>query len=235
MNSNHLNSSRLNSSRLGSSKKSGFTLHELVWAFTLSTMVMAIAITWIHQTTKFSRRMTQNKHNHAAMSRLAWDLRHEVRNSNSISLDDKQRLHLTWDSGATATFKIDGTSVLFEKQISDKQTKRENYQFSRDVKVIWDSDEMPDTIGLLIERTLSLKKPVEGVKELTTDDQANPLPVDLIVRVSPNRWAVTDDSESGSQKTRSQDRGSNETDSNATGSQKSALSGAQSLPVEDDQ
>lgn len=174
-----------------SSNRSGYTMHELVWAFTLSSMIMAISVAWIHQTSKFSRRMAQNKLNHNAMTQLAWDLRDEVRGCNKISLDEKQQLNLTWDSGQTATFKIEGSNVVFEKKVSKTQVNKESYEFGRNLKISWDDSELPTAVSLVIERTLDVKKPLKEDKNVSTtaDDQGKPLPIDLVVRVSPNRWS----------------------------------------------
>lgn len=180
-----------------SSSRAGTSMIELIWVFTLTTMLLGVCIAWIHQSTKFTRRIEQHKNNHDAMTRLAWEFRDSVRSCNSISLDEEKKLTLNWKNGDAVTYVIDGTTVLFEERVANsKSTRRETYSLSENLVVTWDKSKLPNSVGLVILRSINLKTKRSEDSTTATETEretlAEELPVELEVRASPNRWVLAE-------------------------------------------
>lgn len=174
-------------------KKQGFTLLELTVAMSISGVLFVLTIAWINETMKFSRRMDAHQRQHRQLTRLTWDLRNEVRMSHSMSVEDDTRLILQQSNGQQASYSIRGTTLLVEKQI-DSTTTRERYTLDTNSRIHWDTTAMPETIGLIVQRTPYLTNDQnQDAKVSTTHSEAFPQkdwPVDVHIYARIQRWPI---------------------------------------------
>ena len=164
--------------------RSGFTLLELLIVISISSAILVLATVVIHQTMKFSSRLKQHRESHLAMNRLANVLRDEVHRARSMEMQDGV-LALTGSGEATADFEIQENVVVLTRRAKKKVISQEVFNLRRNVKIVWQTDEMPERIGLAVFREL------RGVaKEYAVADERSMAtrPVDLVVSAGVDRW-----------------------------------------------
>lgn len=167
----------------------GFTLLELLIAMSIATVILGINVGWIYHTMKFASVTKQQQQHHQNLTRLAWELRDDVHASKSISMVGEDQLVLTSEGGSQATYTISETEVLVEKRGDQPMVRRERFDLARDSTAVWDTSEMPEFISLIVLRgreTAVFKSENTGLPSV--EEELNP--VDLHVRVAPNRWTV---------------------------------------------
>ena len=166
----------------------GYTLIELLLVMSIAVVLMMVNVGWIHQTMKFSSRMDQRQRHHQNLKRLAWELRDDVHQSESLAMDGDNRLVLTQNDGVELTYTISATSVDAERRSNETIIRRETYDLAPNSKVEWETAEVPNWITLIVTRgreglaEQKLKKPLDPASA-----RDSPV-VDLHVRVGPNRW-----------------------------------------------
>lgn len=162
----------------------GYSLIELMVSISVTGVLLVVTAGWIHQTMKCSSRIKQRQRHHQNMTRLSGNFRDHVHECETIAMDGVDRLALTWEDGTRATYTITNNTLQFEKNepptTSDEpRTKREKYVLSPNSTVEWDTSEMPGWISLIVSR----RREVSASNNLD-----HSMPVDLHVRVAPNRW-----------------------------------------------
>lgn len=178
----------------------GFTLLELLVSISVGAVLMVVTVGWIHQSLKFSSLMKQRQRQHANLTRLAWQLRDDVRDSQSLSMAGENQLVLTANR-MEITYTLAGNSMFVEKQRSHPDNQpaitREAYEFSPNSIARWDTSELPSWISLVVSGRPQAKPLPESADsfESAGNKKSGPiggerLPVDLHVRVAPNRWPM---------------------------------------------
>lgn len=164
--------------------RGGFSLLELMVSISVTAALLAVTVGWMHQTMKCSSQIKQRQHHHLNITRLAVSLREQVRDCDSISMENEHQLTLQWRDGTRASYRIEGDRIRFEKIDGSSPGNglpvvREVFPVSKQSSVQWESSEMPEWISLVVSRTR------ERVTNVDADERG---PIDLHVRVAPNRW-----------------------------------------------
>ncbi len=169
----------------------GYTLIELLVVISITGVLMVLIGEWIHLTMKFSSSLRQRQQHHQNLSRLAKDLRDDVRQSEAIELQLSNRLVINQGDGVIAVYEIRESSVRIEKRRNGELVLHDTFELERSAIVDWDDSELPGWISLVVLR--GSRGPMENPDavgsladgDLREDGQS---PVDLYVRVGPHRW-----------------------------------------------
>jgi type II secretory pathway pseudopilin PulG len=86
-----------------------FTLVELLLAMTLSSIIVGIALTLVAGVTRWDRRARQQASDGEQWSRLADELRTEIRRSADVTLPDRSQLVVSFDGGRRVTYRLTPT------------------------------------------------------------------------------------------------------------------------------
>ena len=175
----------------------GFTLLELMVAISVSGAIMLLAIAWIGETAKFASRMSSHQRQHDQLTRLGWQLRTDVRKSQSMTIEDDQRLVLQQGDGQRIVYSISGTTVEMEKS-GGTQASRESFPLANGSQIAWDTSGMPDSIGLIVSRScngeiVSNKRPDRagsGIQKNINNNEPEAAPVDIHIFAHVNRWPI---------------------------------------------
>ena len=169
---------------------------EAMCSITVSAVLLVVCVGWIHQTLKYSSRVTEMKRLDESLNRLSYSLRNDVRSCESMELD-RGTLTLSCLGGKLITYSIDGNDLQVETKASDSKVKQEQYALPDRAIVRWDESEMPDFIGLIVSRQLDIpkrktEKTNSDLKAQTdsTVETDNESPIELHVRVSAKRWSL---------------------------------------------
>jgi len=166
----------------------GYTLLEMMLAITVATVLLGINVGWIHQTMKFSSVTKQRQRQQQSLTRLAWNLRDDVRGCDSISMVGEDQLVLNSDAGLKITYTISGRHMLVEKSGDQLMVQRERYDLGRGATAVWDVAELPAWISLIVYRGGVHLEPSSAEKPPLPSAITSEMPADLHVRVGPNRW-----------------------------------------------
>ena len=159
-------------------KRTGYSLLELLVVISMTGTLMVLATGWIHQTMKFSTKLKNLQGHHQNLTRLARELRDDVRQSDAISLEGETQLLIKSAEGnETRVYEIASNSITLKKLQNGNMVQKETLNLPHQSSARWDSSEMPNWISLIVERDPT----PAGGSSLDT-------PVDLHVRVGPNRW-----------------------------------------------
>lgn len=183
-----------------SRKRRGYTLIELLFMISIAVILLSVNVGWIHQTMKFSSKMTQRQRHHQNLTRLAWELRDDVRQSQSLAMQDENCLVLRMNDDTNIDYKISGHSIEMERRTGETTIRRERYELSPNSIASWDVSELPDWVSLIVKR--GREGLAEDPDRSARDNEVTA--VDLHVRVSPNRWS-TSTSEQDSEKSEKQE------------------------------
>lgn len=175
----------------------GFTLIEVLATMSVGSMMLLIAIAWIGETTKFASRMKAHQNQHDQLTRLAWQLRSDVRLSRSMSIEDGDRLVLRSGDGQQIVYSISGDAVEM-KTSGGSQLSRDKFSLATGSLITWDTSGMPNSIGLIVSRNpagqLAVKaRPAEaGSIDATTisPTEAATIPIDIHIFSHVNRWPI---------------------------------------------
>lgn len=193
-------------------RKSGFTLIELLVVISISTVMLSLVTIWIGQTLRFSTLLRNHERQQLQLARLARSLRDDVRLSKSMTIEDGQRLVLESGPQQQTIYTISGTEVQVEKQ-TGSQIRHDRFRLSVNSQPVWDTDQMPETIGLVIERRFdaverpATRNPAErtdtnriAIADGEQSDESNrsefemtdpkKLPIDIHIFASINRYPV---------------------------------------------
>lgn len=175
--------------------KSGFTLIELMVVLTVTSVFLLLAISWISETMNFSSRMKTHQRQHSQLTRLGWNLRTDVRMSQSMTIEDDTRLVLIRRNGQRVVYTISGATLEVEKS-TGSQTHRDRFPLASNSRARWDTSGMPESIGLIVSRsgnpvTGSTKNQDDAInRETATAVDPETLPIDVHIFVRINRWPV---------------------------------------------
>ena len=169
----------------------GFTLLELLFVIATTTVLMVVCVKWMAQSMKFSSTIRTRTADHQTLDRLARQFRIDVRNSNSMAIAGNA-LTLETDSGEL-TYTIDEQTLIAKQPLKGTVVRSAQYRFKKGMQMRWDTDEMPATIGLVIERKQSLPSTVPKSLPLTQAQPTSPADVksrpriELFVKARPRQ------------------------------------------------
>lgn len=170
-------------------KHSGFTLIELMVVISVTSVLIVMTAAWLNETMKFSARVRGLERHHRQLTRLATKFRFDVRHGESIAVQDRTRLVISYPGGREIVYAIFGNSVQLEELVGNR-TRREKYTLARNSMVDWDVSQLPDSIGLVVTRgnTASLTSNKTSSEEMPILIDKTQMLIDLHVNVSVNRW-----------------------------------------------
>ncbi len=138
----------------------GYSLVELIVMMSAITMVMSVAVSWIHASMKFGSAVKDRAAVHQQLSRLSEDLRIRIALCDIVSVDDN-----------TMKLKRDGIETLYviknsviervhrpKSQDDAGNDRLEIYSIGNNVEATWGAEELPDWVSLTIKQ-----KPVVAV------------------------------------------------------------------------
>ena len=128
----------------------GFSLIELLFVIAVTTMLMVVCTKWMHQSMKFSSTVRVRTADHQTLDQLGRQFRMDVRNSQSMALAG-DTLTLKTDSGAL-TYTIEGRTLVAKEPLTGTNVRTAQYRFHQGIEMRWDTDELPASIGLVVER-----------------------------------------------------------------------------------
>lgn len=171
-----------------SDSRCGITLFEMMITLSVTGMLMVVTTGWMHQTMKFASTIRHRQRHHQSLTRLAWELRGHVRESQSLTMLGDDALMLNQPNGVRMTYTISGPTLLVEKRLGERDVVRETYRLAPSAVAVWDTSEMPEWISLVVSRGregVPLERP-EHSEFQPLDPES--MPVDLHLRVGPHRW-----------------------------------------------
>ena len=174
-------------------KRRGHSLIELMMVISVAAVIMVVNVGWIHQSMKFASSMRQRQRHHQNLTRLAWALRDDVWQSDSMTMKGDGRLLLNWNDGTQVSYEITNTSLVVEKReelAEGPRIKNEVFELHPGSTIRWDTAELPNWISLVVFREN------KGVSVLATEQAESSLPatdsvpIDFHLRVAPKRRAL---------------------------------------------
>ncbi len=162
----------------------GLSMIEMLVSISVTGVLLVIIAGWVHETLNCASLIKQRQRHHQNLTRLSGSLRDHVHECKSMAMDGAERLVLSRGDGTQATYTIAGNILHFEKRASQANgdpsvLMRDKFVLSPNSIVSWEMSEMPNWISLVVTRTREFGRPSPTV---------DPMPVDLHVRVAPNRW-----------------------------------------------
>ncbi len=177
-------------------KRAGFTLFELLAVMSIGSVLMLLAVAWIGETIKFTSRTNNHRRQHQQLTRLGWNLRTDVRLSQSMAIDNERRLVLQGNDGHRIFYSISGTTIEMEKS-GGSQVSRERYRLAAGSLIEWDISGMPDSIGLIVSRspygtTAKAEPDMSGSNNRNINNPVEPktIPIDIHIFAHANRWEI---------------------------------------------
>lgn len=173
----------------------GFSLIEMTIFISILSVLLLFLISWIGEAMRFSARTRSHQRQHQQLTRLAENFRSDVRMSESMSVDDDQRLVLSQANGQRVVYQIfaEGIEVRKEKNGVDRQ---EQFLLAENTQIQWDVTGMPDRIGLIATRDPHASREVKDSSTVPmptandNSDVASALPVDIHIFAQVGRWPV---------------------------------------------
>ncbi|MFT5299790.1 MAG: prepilin-type N-terminal cleavage/methylation domain-containing protein [Mariniblastus sp.] len=181
-------------SRTSRHSRRGLSMFEMLVSISVSGILFLVAVGWLHQTLKYSSVTAERNRHHQSLKSLAWKLRDDVRLGSSIEMDSENQLVVNFANGDSMTYSITGTIVRCDQHVSKSTNKSASqrtlpveFKLSSKSMPAWDVTQMPESILLVVYR----RDPVDAQMTRTEFEQSTTfreMPIDLHVRVSPNRW-----------------------------------------------
>ncbi len=166
--------------------RTGFTLIEMVFVVSITGILMMMVVGWIHETMRFSARMTSHQQQHRQLTRLAWNFRTDVRMSQSMSLKVGQRLVLLQTEDRKITYTISGTTIVVERT-DGSLTQQERFPLAFGTQAKWDSGGLPNSIGLIVSRSPHPPGPRSDAPDEAKNES---LLLDIHIFAQIQRWPV---------------------------------------------
>jgi prepilin-type N-terminal cleavage/methylation domain-containing protein len=172
-----------------SRQRQAFSLLELLVVVSLTAVLITITTAWIHQTLSFSSAVRKRQTQHLNCQRLNWQFRDDVRQCQSMQLENNQ-LQLTQNDGSMIQYTASPALLRVEKRLGDRLIRQEEFAFEPGAIVHWDTSEMPTWISLEVLRGLNTRVTQAESSSTATTELSKDRPVVLHVRVRANRWAA---------------------------------------------
>ena len=165
----------------------GFTLIELLVVLSVTGVLMLLTVAWIHETMNFSSRIENHRRQHTQLNRLSWELRADVRMSQTMAIEDDIRLVLKQRDGHQIVYEISGTTIKVRK-VFGSQVRREKYTLATNSLIQWDTSGLPESIGLVVTRFHG--SPSKSSSNLVDDADQKSHPIDIHIFAQINRRPV---------------------------------------------
>lgn len=177
--------------RTQSKNRSGYSLIELIMVISVSGVLLAVNVTWMHQSLTFSSTINQRQGQHQNLTRLAGDLRDDVRLSIGMSSPDEKQLELEMPGDVLIRYVISSSAISVEKRYLDTVFFRDSYAVSAGSDVRWDRSELPDWISLIVYRKLVETDEIERKPAAEISPEYRDRPVEMLIHVGTKRWQAT--------------------------------------------
>ncbi len=177
--------------RTQSKNRSGYSLIELIMFISVSGVLLAVNVTWMHQSLTFSSTINQRQGQHQNLTRLAGDLRDDVRLSIGMSSPDEKQLELEMPGDILIRYVISSSAISVEKRYLDTVLFRDSYAVAAGSDIRWDRSELPDWISLIVYRKVVEADEIERKTLSTVSPEQRNQPVELMIRVGTKRWPAT--------------------------------------------
>jgi prepilin-type N-terminal cleavage/methylation domain-containing protein len=198
---NRFGKKRLANRQPGQQVRRGYTLIELVVVISMTSVLLVVVVGWLHQSLKFGSSMRERQRNHRSLTELAWQLRDDVRQSESIAVEDNNRLVIKSLGGNTTSYTLSNSKSVVERKENGSSNQQSQFELSDSSVAHWDTSEMPDWISLVVSKQPDGKFSPANQATTNKDSKSNTMPgdpiltheehqkpIDLHVRVGPNRW-----------------------------------------------
>ena len=180
----------------------GFTLIEMMAVISVGGLIMLLAVAWIGETTRFASLMRSHQRQHDQLTRLGWHLRSDVRLSQSMTIEDDDRLVLRGGDGQQIVYSISDTTIEMKKT-GGVQVSFERFPLATGSLIAWDTSRMPDSIGLIVSRNRDGQLAVKERPTVTSSVNAKTinaaesetLPIDVHIFAHVNRWPIKSSNE----------------------------------------
>jgi prepilin-type N-terminal cleavage/methylation domain-containing protein len=144
-------------------RRRGFTLIEVISVMGVFSILMSIAVAWIVQTMRYDTALRSRLANHKTLMLLDRQLRADIRRGQSMLINDGDELIIQFDDNQSATYRLAEHRMEYQRSTG----RRETYRFWESASARWELSDMPNAIGLIVERN---------------EEQNETGPVDLCVR-----------------------------------------------------
>lgn len=197
------------------SNRSGITLLETLIVISASAVLLSLIGVWTFKLLQFSISVRQRHSDQISIDRLATDFRRDVRWAQDLNLTDSHQLELQMTGGDLISYQLIndryGSSVHVQRKNGDQIQGQEEYRFSDQRWLAWESSELPDWISLVVYRRANVNIPAnwsdgkisstaKPAPLITSDEPLGDAdtastgtesigPIDLQVRVGPRRWS----------------------------------------------
>ena len=130
----------------------------------------------------FASWTKQRQRQHNNLTRLAWSLRDDVGQAQSIEMTDEQTVELE-NARSIVIYRIKDSKIVRTRMSQDKRTVHSQEQFllPGSAKATWKDDDLPTWISLSVNR-----KPPQEKSQSTT---SGTLPTEILIRAGVDRWS----------------------------------------------
>ena len=175
-----------------SDRRAGISLIQMQAVIAVTGILTVLGTLWAAQTMKFAQRVRGHQRQHNQLVRLARDLRADVHASQSMAVQDPQRLVLKLSDDQTITYEISDETIHVENK-TKAQTRQRLYRLSTHSRAQWETEGLPETVGLIVTRLGHAPVPkslVDSDSEFHEPDELlfDELPIDVSIRASKSRW-----------------------------------------------
>lgn len=168
-------------------RRNGVSLIELTIVMSLSSILLLIAVGWIHQSMQLASSMRSRTDRSATLLRLSRQLRDDVHHGESIRMQDDARLIIAMQNDRRVIYTITPTGVSRRLTEADRVTAGEQYSLESPVSARWDASELPDWISLIVDRDGAAPVSTPPLEIPITPSYARPRIADLHVRAGVGR------------------------------------------------
>ncbi len=167
--------------------RTAYTLIELVVVLSVSSTLLVVATQWVHQSMKFGAIIRSRDTHHQSLLRLANLLRDDVNSGQAISIEQPDDLMIVTTSSKRVRYTITPIGVRRAMMDGERTIAQDTFSVASTSAIRWIVDEMPRSIGLVIERGNRLSPS----RVASAPDESRSRIVELCVRATVNRWPAT--------------------------------------------
>ncbi len=129
-------------------RRRGYTLIEIISVMGIFSLLMSISVAWIIQTMRYDSAVRARLNDHKMLLLLDRQLRDDIQRGQSMVMDDNQ-LAIDLGNNQLATYALNNNRMVYQ-QSSGRQ---EIYRFLDSSSAHWETSGMPNSIGLVVQRT----------------------------------------------------------------------------------